>query len=60
VSEHAGVDLAQLMIAPTWSYKLNENHAIGVSLKIAYQRFRGLWHPAFWRHIERLHQADQQ
>ncbi len=39
VSEHAGVDLAQLMIAPTWSYKLNENHAIGVSLKIAYQRF---------------------
>ena len=36
---NAGVDLAQLMIAPTLSYKLNESHAIGVSLKIAYQRF---------------------
>jgi long-chain fatty acid transport protein len=36
---NAGVDLSQLMIAPTWSYKLNENHSVGVSLKIAYQRF---------------------
>ena len=36
---NAGVDLAQLMIAPTLSYKLNADHAIGVSLKIAYQRF---------------------
>jgi len=36
---NAGVDLAQLMIAPTLSYKLNQDHAIGVSLKIAYQRF---------------------
>ena len=36
---NGGVDLAQLMIAPTWSYKLNENHAIGVSLKIAFQTF---------------------
>lgn len=35
----AGVDLAQLFIAPTWSYKLNENHSVGVSLKIAYQTF---------------------
>lgn len=36
---NAGVDLSQLMIAPTWSYKLNENHSVGVSIKIAYQRF---------------------
>lgn len=35
----AGVDLAQLMIAPTLSMKLNENHAVGVTLKIAYQSF---------------------
>jgi long-chain fatty acid transport protein len=34
-----GVDLAQLFIAPTLSYKLNENHAVGVTLKIAYQSF---------------------
>jgi long-chain fatty acid transport protein len=36
---NAGVDLAQLYIAPTWSYKLNESHAIGVTFKIAYQSF---------------------
>jgi len=36
---NAGVDYSQLMIAPTWSYKLNDNHAIGVTVKIAYQRF---------------------
>jgi long-chain fatty acid transport protein len=37
---NAGVNLEQLMIAPTLSYKLNENHAIGVSIKIAYQKFK--------------------
>jgi long-chain fatty acid transport protein len=36
-----GVDLMQLMIAPTLSYKLNNQHSIGVSPLIAYQRFRG-------------------
>jgi len=36
---NAGVDLAQLFVAPTLSMKLNENHAVGVSLKLAYQRF---------------------
>lgn len=35
----AGVDLSQLFIAPTLAYKLNENHAVGVTLKIAYQSF---------------------
>jgi long-chain fatty acid transport protein len=35
----AGVDLSQLFIAPTLSYKINENHSVGVSLKIAYQTF---------------------
>ncbi len=39
-SGNVGVDLAQLFIAPTFSMKLNENHAVGVSLKIAYQRFK--------------------
>jgi len=37
---NAGVNLEQLMIAPTLSYKLNESHAVGVSLKIAYQKFK--------------------
>ncbi|MDT0501738.1 MULTISPECIES: hypothetical protein [unclassified Halomonas] len=35
----AGVNLEQLFIAPTWTWRLNENHAIGISPVIAYQRF---------------------
>ncbi len=35
----AGVNLAQLFIAPTWSKKINENNSVGVSLNIAYQMF---------------------
>lgn len=35
-----GVDLVQLLIAPTLAYKLSANHAIGVSPLIGYQRFQ--------------------
>ncbi len=35
-----GVDLMQLIIAPTASYKINANHSIGVSPLIGYQRFK--------------------
>jgi long-chain fatty acid transport protein len=35
-----GVDLMQLIIAPTASYKLNDSHSIGVSPLIVYQRFK--------------------
>jgi long-chain fatty acid transport protein len=35
-----GVDLQQLFIAPTFAAKLNRRNAVGVSLNIAYQRFR--------------------
>ncbi|MBI4987012.1 MAG: outer membrane protein transport protein [Rhodocyclales bacterium] len=34
-----GVNLEQLFIAPTFAMKLNKNHAVGVSLIYAYQRF---------------------
>ncbi len=34
-----GVDFAQLFMAPTFSMKLAENHAVGVSLDLSYQRF---------------------
>jgi long-chain fatty acid transport protein len=34
-----GVDLMQLMIAPTLAWKFNPNHSIGVSPLIGYQRF---------------------
>jgi long-chain fatty acid transport protein len=35
----AGVDLMQLFIAPTIAYKLTPDHAIGLSVNLAYQRF---------------------
>ena len=35
----AGINLEQLIVAPTWSVKLNENHSVGVSANLAYQRF---------------------
>jgi long-chain fatty acid transport protein len=38
-SNPAGVDLSQLFIAPTVAWRINDNHAIGVSLNLAYQRF---------------------
>ncbi|HET9820566.1 MAG TPA: outer membrane protein transport protein [Burkholderiaceae bacterium] len=34
-----GVDLMQLVVAPTVAYKLNERHSVGASLLLAYQRF---------------------
>lgn len=35
----AGIDLAQLFIAPTLAWKINETHTVGVSVNLAYQRF---------------------
>jgi long-chain fatty acid transport protein len=35
-----GVDLIQLVIAPTASYKVSENQAIGIAPLLAFQRFR--------------------
>ena len=35
-----GVDLVQLMIAPTVAYKIHAQHAVGVSLLLGYQRFK--------------------
>lgn len=39
-SGNLGVDLSQLIIAPTAAYKINPQHSIGVSPLIAYQRFK--------------------
>jgi long-chain fatty acid transport protein len=36
---NAGVDLSQLFIAPTATYKLAPDHALGLALNIAFQRF---------------------
>ncbi len=35
----AGVNLAQLFVAPTWSMKVNQTNSIGVSLNLVYQTF---------------------
>lgn len=35
-----GVDLMQLVVAPTFAYKLNEQHSVGVSPLLVYQRFK--------------------
>ena len=35
-----GVDLRQLIIAPTVAYKINAQHAVGASLLLGYQRFK--------------------
>lgn len=39
-SSKPGVDLSQLFIAPTVGFKLTPEHAVGVSLNLAYQRFK--------------------
>ncbi|WP_324780420.1 OmpP1/FadL family transporter [Thiobacillus sedimenti] len=35
-----GIDLMQLIVAPTAAYKITPNHSIGISPLIGYQRFR--------------------
>jgi long-chain fatty acid transport protein len=35
-----GMDLMQLFIAPTFAYKINKDHAVGVTLNLVYQRFK--------------------
>lgn len=39
-SGELGVDLMQLIIAPTVAYKLHPQHAVGLSLLLGYQRFK--------------------
>lgn len=38
--DRLGVDLAQLIFAPTITYKLNKNHTLGASLLVGYQQFK--------------------
>lgn len=39
-SGRLGVDMMQLIVAPTLSGKINANHSVGVSLLVGYQRFK--------------------
>lgn len=36
----AGINLEQLFISPSIAYKVNESHAVGIALNVAYQRFK--------------------
>jgi len=38
--DRLGVDLAQLIFAPTITYELNKNHTFGASLLVGYQQFK--------------------
>lgn len=42
-----GVDLMQLIVAPTVAYKFNERHAVGVSPLLVFQRFKASGLQAF-------------
>jgi long-chain fatty acid transport protein len=42
-----GVDLMQLIFAPTFAYKLNERHSVGVSPLLVYQQFKAYGLDAF-------------
>jgi long-chain fatty acid transport protein len=42
-----GVDLMQLIIAPTVAYKINDSHSVGVAPLLAYQRFEAKGLQAF-------------
>ncbi|MFZ2648574.1 MAG: outer membrane protein transport protein [Burkholderiaceae bacterium] len=46
-SGELGVDLAQVILAPTIAYKLNAQHAVGLSLLLGYQRFKASGLQAF-------------
>lgn len=39
-STNAGVDLMQVFIAPTMAWKFSGDHAVGISVNFAYQRFK--------------------
>jgi long-chain fatty acid transport protein len=44
---HLGVNLMQLIVAPTVAYKLNDNHSVGVSPLLVYQQFEAYGLQAF-------------
>lgn len=42
-----GVDMSQLIVAPTFAMKVNDRHAVGVSLLLGYQQFKAYGLQAF-------------
>ncbi|NOX09564.1 MAG: long-chain fatty acid transporter [Gammaproteobacteria bacterium] len=54
VGSTAGVNLAQLIVAPTVAYSINKKNSVGASLLLGYQRFR-----AYGLGLFRAFSADQ-
>jgi len=46
-STKLGVDMMQLIVAPTVAFKLNEQHSVGVAALLGYQRFKAYGLQAF-------------
>ena len=46
-SGRLGVDLIQLIVAPTVAYKINDSHSIGISPLLVHQRFKAVGLQAF-------------
>ena len=42
-----GVDVSQLIFAPTLAYKINQQHSVGISLLLGYQQFEAVGLQAF-------------
>ncbi len=36
-----GIDMMQLVVAPTLAYKVDDNHSVGISPQLVYQQFKG-------------------
>lgn len=47
-SGRLGVNLEQLVVAPTFAMKANKDHAFGASLLLAYQKFKAEGLDGFW------------
>ncbi len=45
--KNSGINLEQVRILPTLSYKINDQHSVGVSLQVAYQQFKSFGLDAF-------------
>jgi long-chain fatty acid transport protein len=48
-SGRLGQNLEQLVVAPTFAMKLNQDHSFGASLLLAYQRFKAEGLDGFWQ-----------
>ena len=51
-SDKLGMNLEQLVVAPTFAMKANKDHSFGASLLLAYQKFRAEGLDGFWQYTQ--------